>query len=130
MAEDPAVEKLSAGLLELYQSPLQKLKIELDELNKKQGNLCSQLHDESVKFHGLDPGEELKKTFLMMKVYQTRLENVKKEMFSLQDRAKKLKKRALRLQQMKEKEALEREIRKESNQLREQDLIAKPGSSS
>lgn len=27
----------------------------------------------------------------MMKVYQTRLENVKKEMFSLQDRAKKLK---------------------------------------
>lgn len=64
----------------------------------------------------------LNEMFQTIKVYQGKLTLMKKEMALIHERTFKLKKRASRLQQVKQKEALnkEQEIR------REQELIGKP----
>ncbi|KAK9503623.1 hypothetical protein O3M35_010143 [Rhynocoris fuscipes] len=72
---------------------------------------------------------ELNTMFLMIKEYQQRLLNVKREMNIISERSSRLKKRALKLQECKQKEALENAHYREAQLKREQDLIAKPSSS-
>lgn len=123
------VNKLAVGLLALYEPQLKKVQQQLDELTKKQISLIDQLKDENRRFTDVQTSEDLQQMFTMAKVYQTKLVVIKKEMLQLHDRATKLKKRALRLQQTKQKAALHREQQRELQLQRETDLIAKPVSS-
>jgi len=123
------VSKLAVGLLALYEPQLKKVQQQLDEVTKKQISLIDQLTDENCRFTDVQTSEDLQEMFMMARLYQTKLVVIKKEMLQLHDRATKLKKRALKLQQTKQKAALHREQQRELQLQRETDLIAKPVSS-
>lgn len=120
-----ATENLTAGILEIYQSPLEKSKKELKELISKQQVLLSQMQTENKKLQDILQDADLREMFVTIKMYQGKAANIKKEMVVIHDRIFKLKKRALRLQQIKQKEALGREQQKEQELRREQELIGK-----
>ncbi|XP_015438129.1 PREDICTED: biogenesis of lysosome-related organelles complex 1 subunit 6-like, partial [Dufourea novaeangliae] len=82
---------------------------ELNEVTGKQETLLCQMQVETKKLQESLEDIDLNETFQMIKVYQGKLTLMKKEMASIHERTFKLKKRALRLQQMKQKEALNKE---------------------
>nr|XP_034191501.1 biogenesis of lysosome-related organelles complex 1 subunit 6-like isoform X3 [Osmia lignaria] len=92
-----AAKKLAQGLLNIYQLPLEQVQKELTEVTNKQETLLSQMQTENKK---------LQETFDDVKLNEM--------------------KRALRLQQIKQKEALSREHQREQEVRREQELIGKP----
>ncbi|XP_076292784.1 biogenesis of lysosomal organelles complex 1 subunit pallidin [Lasioglossum baleicum] len=121
-----AAKKLAEGLLSIYKSPLEQVHKELTEVTGKQQALLNQMQGENKKLQETYEDVDLNKMFQTVKVYQGKLSIMKKEMASIHERTFKLKKRALRLQQMKQKEALNREQQREQEIRREQDLIGKP----
>lgn len=64
--------------------------------------------------------------FTEAKHYHAKLVNIRKEMLMLHEKTSKLKKRALKLQQKRQKEELEREQQREKEFEREKQLTAKP----
>ncbi|XP_031829553.1 biogenesis of lysosomal organelles complex 1 subunit pallidin isoform X1 [Nomia melanderi] len=121
-----AAKKLAEGLLSIYQSPLEQVHRELNEITSKQETLFNQMQAENEKLQEIFDDVDLNEMFQTIKVYQGKLTFIKKEMASIHERTFKLKKRALRLQQVKQKEALNREQQREQESQREQDLIGKP----
>lgn len=115
------VSKLSNGVLHFYISNLTNVKQQLTELTVKQTVLVEQLHDENLKICWAKNSDDLNDMFNTIRAYQAKLVNIKKDMQYLHDKSSKLRKRALRLQQHKEKEDY---IRIQQVQ-QEQDLIAK-----
>ncbi|XP_025832161.1 biogenesis of lysosome-related organelles complex 1 subunit 6 isoform X2 [Agrilus planipennis] len=115
---------LSKGLLERYEPGLTKTKCELEELTTKQAVLIEQIHNENLKLSWSLTSEELISMFNLIRDYHRKLIDIKRNMRLLHERSSKLKRRALRLQQHKEKE-----IYLKNQQIQhEQSLIA--GSSS
>ncbi|KZC11773.1 PREDICTED: biogenesis of lysosome-related organelles complex 1 subunit 6-like isoform X1 [Dufourea novaeangliae] len=121
-----ATKKLAIGLLNIYQLPSEQVQKELNEVTGKQETLLCQMQVETKKLQESLEDIDLNETFQMIKVYQGKLTLMKKEMASIHERTFKLKKRALRLQQMKQKEALNKEQQREQEIRREQELIGKP----
>ncbi|XP_075219463.1 biogenesis of lysosomal organelles complex 1 subunit pallidin isoform X1 [Lycorma delicatula] len=126
---EEGVEKLSDGLLKLYEPTFKDLQSNLNELTNKQLQLVDQVETENLRLKRME-NKELKEMFLVVKDYLARLHSIKNDMISLSERSAKLKKRALRLHQQKQNEALEREQLREAQLTREQELIAKPSKSS
>ena len=62
-------------------------------------------------------------------IYRSKLDKIKDEMGNLSSRSMKLRQRAGRLQEEKQKESMEREIQRDKERIREKELIAKPASS-
>ncbi|GAB1860900.1 Biogenesis of lysosome-related organelles complex 1 subunit 6 [Camponotus japonicus] len=118
-----AVEKLAEGLLSICQPPLEQVKNELFELTSKQEALLAQMQLENKKIHETFEDIDLNDMFAAIKVYQGKLTLIRKEMINIHERTYKLKKRALRLQQIKQKEALNKEQQREQELRREQELI-------
>ncbi|XP_011252515.1 biogenesis of lysosome-related organelles complex 1 subunit 6-like isoform X2 [Camponotus floridanus] len=118
-----AVEKLAEGLLGICQPPLEQVKNELFELTSKQEALLAQMQLENKKIHETFEDIDLNDMFAAIKVYQGKLTLIRKEMINIHERTYKLKKRALRLQQIKQKEALNKEQQREQELRREQELI-------
>jgi hypothetical protein len=58
--------------------------------------------------------------------YHQKLTNLQKEMLTLSDRSNNMKSRALKLQEAKQKEALQRELKRQDDFDREEALVAKP----
>ncbi|XP_034191498.2 biogenesis of lysosomal organelles complex 1 subunit pallidin isoform X1 [Osmia lignaria lignaria] len=121
-----AAKKLAQGLLNIYQLPLEQVQKELTEVTNKQETLLSQMQIENKKLQETFDDVKLNEMFQTIKLYQGKLTLMKKEMASVHERTCKLKKRALRLQQIKQKEALSREHQREQEVRREQELIGKP----
>ncbi|XP_077419725.1 biogenesis of lysosome-related organelles complex 1 subunit 6 [Vanacampus margaritifer] len=121
-----AVYKLTEGLLTHYLPGLQNSKRTLQELTQNQLILLDTLDQEVTKFRECNALLDLNSLFTEAKVYHNKLVNIRKEMILLHERTTKLKKRALKLQQHKQKEALERENQREKELERERQLIAKP----
>nr|XP_061796141.1 biogenesis of lysosome-related organelles complex 1 subunit 6-like [Nerophis lumbriciformis] len=121
-----AVYKLTEGLLSHYLPGLQNSKRTLQELTQNQLILLDTLDQEVTKFQECNALLDLNSLFTEAKVYHNKLVNIRKEMMLLHERTTKLKKRALKLQQHKQKEALEREQQREKELERERQLIAKP----
>lgn len=120
-----AASKLAEGLLNIYQLPLEQVQKELTEITNKQETLFGQMQIENKKLQETFDNAKLNEMFQTIKLYQGKLTLMKKEMASVHERTFKLKKRALRLQQMKQKEALNREQQREQEVRREQELIGK-----
>lgn len=120
------VEKLAHGLLSIYQPPLEQVKRELSELISKQETLLTRMQFENKKLGETFEDVDLNDMFATIKLYQGKLASVRKEMINIHEKTFKLKKRALRLQQIKQKEALNREQQREHELRREQELIARP----
>ena len=121
-----AAKKLAEGLLSIYQLPLEQVQTELNEVTSKQQVLLGQMQIENRKLQETFDDVKLNEMFQTVKHYQGKLTFMKKEMTLIHERAFKLKKRALKLQQIKQKEALNREQQREQEIRREQELIGKP----
>ncbi|XP_072237029.1 biogenesis of lysosome-related organelles complex 1 subunit 6 isoform X2 [Leuresthes tenuis] len=121
-----AVDKLTEGLLSHYLPDLQNSKRALQELTQNQLILLDTLDQEVTKFRECNTLLDLNSLFTEAKVYHNKLVNIRKEMIMLHEKTTKLKKRALKLQQQKQREALEKEQQREKELERERQLVAKP----
>ncbi|KAF3832885.1 hypothetical protein F7725_026550 [Dissostichus mawsoni] len=121
-----AVDKLTEGLLSHYLPDLQNSKRALQELTQNQVILLDTLDQEVTKFRDCNALLDLNSLFTEAKVYHNKLVNIRKEMIMLHEKTTKLKKRALKLQQQKQNEALEKEQQREKELERERRLVAKP----
>ncbi|XP_004543567.1 biogenesis of lysosome-related organelles complex 1 subunit 6 [Maylandia zebra] len=121
-----AVDKLTEGFLTHYLPDLQNSKRALQELTQNQLVLLDTLDQEVTKFRECNALLDLNSLFTEAKVYHNKLVNIRKEMIMLHEKTTKLKKRALKLQQQKQKEALEKEQQREKELERERQLNAKP----
>lgn len=108
-----AINKLSSGLLSIYVDNLQNTASNLTELTRNQSILIETIQQENTRFSECTNLYHLDDLFARAKHYHLKLQNIKKEMAVLHERTNKLKKRALKLQQQKQKEALQREQQKE-----------------
>ncbi|GLV39874.1 Pallidin [Carabus blaptoides fortunei] len=115
------VTNLTTGVLEIYQPHLKKVQSQLHELTIKQKVLIEQLHNENLKLAWSQNSSDYQEMFKTIQIYRDKLVNIKKDMRTLHEKSTKLKKRALRLQQLKERD----EAAKMQRRQREQDLIAK-----
>ncbi|XP_017520994.3 biogenesis of lysosome-related organelles complex 1 subunit 6 [Manis javanica] len=126
MVEDKAVEQLAEGLLSHYLPDLQRSKQALQELTQNQVVLLDTLEQEISKFKECHSMLDINALFTEAKHYHAKLVNIRKEMLMLHEKTSKLKKRALKLQQKRQKEELEREQQREKEFEREKQLTAKP----
>ncbi|CAH1170396.1 unnamed protein product [Phaedon cochleariae] len=124
----PAVNNLSEGLLKIYEPSLTNLQIQLAEMQSKQNKLTSQIHEENISLAKVQYSTEIQDTFKKMSLYHNKLLGIKRDMKQIHERSMKLKKRAIKIQQFREKEMLAKE-KIEQELKREQELIG-PGPSS
>lgn len=119
------IDKLATGLLAVYEPGLKKLQSQLSELTNKQTSVLQELEIENTRFSKIED-KKLQEMIDMIKEYGNRLQRVKEQMRNITGNVNKLEKRAMKLQQTKQKEALQREHNREAQLTREQELIAKP----
>uniref|UniRef100_A0A4W4HJV1 Biogenesis of lysosome-related organelles complex 1 subunit 6 n=1 Tax=Electrophorus electricus TaxID=8005 RepID=A0A4W4HJV1_ELEEL len=93
---------------------------------QNQAILLDTLEQEIAKLRECNSMIDLNSLFSEAKVYHSKLVNIRKEMITLHEKTSKLKKRALKLQQQRHKEVLEREQQRERELERERQLTAKP----
>ena len=62
-------------------------------------------------------------------IYRSKLDRIREEMGTLSARSARLRQRAARLQEAKQRESMEREVQRDKDRVREKELIAKPSSS-
>ncbi|XDV28422.1 hypothetical protein PO909_031740 [Leuciscus waleckii] len=124
--DEHTIQRLTEGFLSHYQPELNASKQTLQELTQNQVILLDTLEQEVTKFRECNAMIDLNALFTEAKVYHSKLVNIRKEMIVLHDKTTRLKKRALKLQQHKQKEDLEREQQRERELERERRLVAKP----
>ncbi|NP_001074166.2 biogenesis of lysosome-related organelles complex 1 subunit 6 [Danio rerio] len=124
--DEQTVQRLTDGFLSHYLPELDTSKQALQELTQNQVILLDTLEQEVTKFRDCNAMIDLNALFTEAKVYHSKLVNIRKEMIVLHDKTSRLKKRALKLQQHKQKEELEREQQREREMERERRLTAKP----
>uniref|UniRef100_A0A8C5SLI2 Biogenesis of lysosome-related organelles complex 1 subunit 6 n=1 Tax=Laticauda laticaudata TaxID=8630 RepID=A0A8C5SLI2_LATLA len=121
-----AVEQLTEGLISHYLPDLQQSKLALKELTQNQEVLLETVQQEISKFKECSSILDINMLFSEAKYYHNKLVNIRKEMLMLHEKTSKLKRRALKLQQKRQKEELEREQQREKELEREKQLTAKP----
>lgn len=121
-----AVDRLTEGLLSHYLPDLQNSKRVLQELTQNQVILLDTLDQEVTKFRDCNALLDLNSLFREAKLYHNKLVNIRKEMIMLHEKTTKLKKKALKMQQQKQKDLLEKEQQREKELERERQLTAKP----
>nr|XP_025977026.1 biogenesis of lysosome-related organelles complex 1 subunit 6 isoform X1 [Dromaius novaehollandiae] len=126
MIDEKAVEQLTEGLISHYLPDLQRSKLALKELTQNQVVLLETLEQEISKFKECNSILDIDALFSEAKHYHNKLVNIRDEMMMLHEKTSKLKKRALKLQQKRQKEELEREQQREKELEREKQLTAKP----
>ncbi|KAG0431797.1 hypothetical protein HPB47_021443 [Ixodes persulcatus] len=123
---DPdTMEKLSEGLLKEYVADLKRVRANLADLTKNQHLLIDTVQQENGRFSEVQEMYNIEDVFQRAKLYHAKLVKIKKDMADLYQRSKKLKKRALKLQQQKQKEALQTAQQRERELEREKQLLAK-----
>ncbi|KAG5345939.1 BL1S6 protein, partial [Acromyrmex heyeri] len=95
------------------------------QLSNKQDSLLTRMQLENKRIHETFEDIDLNDMFSAVKIYQGKLSVIRKEMINIHERTSKLKKRVLRLQQIKKKESMNREQQREQELRKEQELIAK-----
>ncbi|GAB0093198.1 hypothetical protein DMENIID0001_082740 [Sergentomyia squamirostris] len=117
---EKTVNLLATGLVNLYQSDVEKIQKDLNNLTSKQDKLLRQLEEERGR---LDE-RKLKNIQEMMdsvRIYREKLLLIKKQMTSIHQRSRHLVKRSQDLQEFKEKEKQQRIIKRRQ----EEALIAR-----
>ncbi|KAK7481467.1 hypothetical protein BaRGS_00027318 [Batillaria attramentaria] len=123
---DPAVMKqLSNAFVDQFLPSLEQSKSSINEVLSNQTVLIETVEQENSKFRDCTAFKELTDTMAKAKEYHNKLLVLKRDMVSLHDRAGKLKKRALKLQQQKQREELQRAHQQEKELEKEQMLTAR-----
>nr|XP_023672862.1 biogenesis of lysosome-related organelles complex 1 subunit 6 isoform X1 [Paramormyrops kingsleyae] len=126
LVDNATIQKLADGLISHYLPDLQHSKQTLQELTQNQVILLETVEQEIAKFKDCNSLLDINSLFTEAKIYHNKLVNIRKEMLVLHERTTKLKKRALKLQQQKQRDALEKEQQHEKELERERQLTAKP----
>ncbi|KAM3828350.1 biogenesis of lysosome-related organelles complex 1 subunit 6 [Vipera latastei] len=126
VVDKKAVEQLTEGLISHYLPDLQRSKLALKELTQNQEVLLETVQQEISKFKECNSVLDINMLFSEAKYYHNKLVNIRKEMLMLHEKTSKLKRRALKLQQKRQKEELDREQQREKDLEREKQLTAKP----
>lgn len=90
--------------MEVYVDDLKSLANPLDELRRNQEVLIESVQRENSRFSDTLTTLNLQEMFRNIAHYQAKLVAIKKDMVSLHEKSQKLKKRALKLQAIKEKQ--------------------------
>ncbi|XP_057659220.1 biogenesis of lysosome-related organelles complex 1 subunit 6-like [Diorhabda carinulata] len=124
-----AINDLSKGFVSIYKPSLTNIQMQLTELTSKQNMLIIQMHDENIDLADVQHSPEIQELFKKMNLYQNKLITIRKAMKQLHERSTKLTNRALRLQQIREKEKFAK-LQSELDLKREEELIgSKPDKS-
>ncbi|KAJ8686398.1 hypothetical protein QAD02_022192 [Eretmocerus hayati] len=105
--------KLTEGLLSIYQKPLEHVRQELCDLTLKQEKCIVQMQTENKKLCDVEEDIELNDLISTVETYHEKLVNMKKEILTIHERTFKLKKRALKVLQNKQKSSLHEEQNRE-----------------
>ncbi|KAF7284921.1 biogenesis of lysosomal organelles complex 1 subunit pallidin [Rhynchophorus ferrugineus] len=99
-----SVKTLSKGFIEVLAPPLTETKKHLKELQETQAHLYDKLHSENLILSEVQHSDELHSMIDKIKVYNLKLQHIKKDIRTLHEKSIKLKKRALKLQDLKQAE--------------------------
>ncbi|KAK8760012.1 hypothetical protein V5799_028720 [Amblyomma americanum] len=100
-------QKIAAAMELGHVDDLKALQASLGDLTRNQGLLLDTVQQENSRF--AESTGSLDDMLQRARLYQAKLVRIKRDMGELQQRSSRLRKRALRLQQMKQKEALQAE---------------------
>lgn len=125
---EEALEKLVSGVVNQLTPDFKQAQDTLQDLTKNQLQLIDTVTAENKKFDECEAFKEVLQVMEKAKLYQNKLLHIKKDMVMLHEKSAKLKKRALKLQQQKQKEALEKEANREKELEKERMLVAQPAS--
>ena len=129
MSERPGVSECSEAVVDHYGITFTCLGSSLDKLNSKQEVLAVRVHQEVETLTEELAKHKVEQMMSITNIYRAKLVKIKEDMQSLTERSGRLRVRAARLQDEKQRESMERENRKEKERLREKELIAKPAHS-
>ncbi|XP_059145564.1 biogenesis of lysosome-related organelles complex 1 subunit 6-like isoform X1 [Physella acuta] len=127
---DPAIiQSLTDGFVTKFLPSLQKSRAAIDQIKSSQNVLIETVQQENNKFVDCPALIDLEKTMSKAKLYHSKLIKLRKDMTNLHEKAKKLKKRAVKLQQQKQKEELTRAHVLEKEMEKERMLTARVATS-
>ena len=129
MSERPGVSECSEAVVDHYGVTFTCLGSSLDKLNSKQEVLAVRVHQEVETLTEELAKHKVEQMISVTNIYRNKLVKIKEDMQSLTERSGRLRVRAARLQDEKQRESMERENRREKERLREKELIAKPAQS-
>ena len=127
--ERPGVNECSQAVVDHYGVTFSCLGSSLDKLNTKQELLAVRVNQEGEKLNEERAKHKVEQMISVTNIYRSKLVKIKEDMQAVTERSGRLRQRAGRLQDEKQKESMERENRREAERLREKELIAKPASS-
>ncbi|CAL1271721.1 unnamed protein product [Larinioides sclopetarius] len=119
------LEKLSTGVLSLYVEDMKKSSSSLAELTRNQNIVIETLEQENARVSDGLTAYPLDEMFSRIKLYHQKVLLLKKDMLTIHERTSKLKKRAMKLQQQKQKEALQKELQRDREIERDKQLAPK-----
>ncbi|KAL8595545.1 hypothetical protein ACOMHN_000753 [Nucella lapillus] len=126
---DPAmVQQLTDGFIQRFLPTLEKSKSSVSEILNNQTVVIETLEQENAKFKDCTAHLDLCQMMGKAKTYHSKLLTVRRDMAALHDKAAKLKRRALKLQQQRQKEELQRAHQQERELEKEHMLTAKVAS--
>ncbi|KAI9558510.1 hypothetical protein GHT06_015298 [Daphnia sinensis] len=120
------VNLLASAVLKNHEPRLLAAEDCLQDLTAKQDLLMGQVSRQTDRLSDAIKHTQVYEMVTQTKIYQNKLLRLQKEMIDLSERSQKIKKRALKLQQSKQHEALLREQAKDRELEREKQLIARP----
>lgn len=120
-----AVGKCSQGFLDHYSTTFTKLSTDLERLNTAQEILTVDVKTEREKLDAI-ANDDLTEMIGETGRYRLKAVRLQEEMLALSERSERLRKRAAKLQDQKQKEALKRENKRVHDIEREKELVAKP----
>ena len=126
MSERPGVSECSEAVLDHYGVTFTCLGSSLDKLNSKQEILAVRVHQEGEKLREERARHKVEQMVSITNIYRAKLVKIREDMQALTERSGRLRLRAARLQDEKQRESMERENRREKERLRERELIARP----
>ena len=126
MSERPGVSECSEAVVDHYGVTFACLGSSLEKLNSKQEVLAVRVHQEGEKLREERARHKVEQMVSITNIYRAKLVKIREDMQALTERSGRLRLRAARLQDEKQRESMERENRREKERLRERELIARP----
>lgn len=122
----PAVSICSQSVVNHYGVTFGCLGATLDKLNTRQEILTVAVQKEGERLNEGRAKYGVDHMLTLTNIYRNKLVKVKEDMQILTERSAKLRKRAVRLQEEKQRESMDREAKRAKERQREKELIARP----
>jgi len=123
---DKGVALCSEAVVNHYGVTFSCLGASLEKLNNKQTQLTKAVQKEGEKLNEERGMHKVEQMISITGIYKNKLDKIKDDMVAISARSARLRQRASKLQEEKQLESMEREVRRDTNRIRESQLIAKP----